>query len=53
MGVVLFFYLIQNSEDGRNPGFNFFEIFLKLFKPSGKKADIQIKIYNIFTSVCR
>jgi hypothetical protein len=40
---ILFDYLVERpkTEDGRIPGFNFFEIFLKLFKPSGKKADIH------------
>jgi hypothetical protein len=40
---ILFYYLVgrPKTEDGRILGFNFFEIFLKLFKPSGKKADIH------------
>jgi hypothetical protein len=40
---ILFDYLVgrPKTEDGRIPSFNFFEIFLKLFKPSGKKADIH------------
>jgi hypothetical protein len=41
----LFDYLVGRpmTEDGWIPGFNFFEIFMILFKPSGKKADIHKK----------
>jgi hypothetical protein len=46
---ILFDYLVgrQKTEDGRIPDLNFFEIFLKLFRPSGKKADIQIEFQEI------
>jgi hypothetical protein len=40
---ILFDYLVgrRKTEDGRIPSFDFFELFLKLFKPSGKKVDIH------------
>jgi hypothetical protein len=42
---ILFDYLVgrRKTEDGRIPSFDFFEIFLKLYRPSGKKADIHVK----------
>jgi hypothetical protein len=53
---IIFDYLIgrPKTEDGRIPGFNFLEIFLKLFKPSGKKADIHnFFLWKIFSKTIR